>query len=328
MTRGAGHRLRDPRTVGLMGVVGVLVLGLLVVGLSSASIGKRHLTAIIEHTAGLRVGEEVQVAGVGVGEVTGIRLTEEAVAVTFTIDADVLVGRDSSAAVKVATLLGTHYLEVTPAGTGTLADDTIPLERTRVPYNLQDVVEGAQTQLEALDEDVLAESMTVLADVLGRTPEEATAAVEGVAALSSAAAQRTDELRALLDATGSFTGMLVDQQDEILVLLDQSALVLDALTSRQAAIDALLVDAQSLATQVSGILSDTADDLDPLMVNLTESLDHLSAMRDSVLATITSLSNMTVYLANASGNGPWVDLHVPSAIPDNLFCLSPSRECS
>ena len=328
MTRGDGGRLREPRTVGLIGVVGVVVLGLLVVGLSSASIGKRHLTAIIEHTAGLRVGEEVQVAGVGVGEVTEIRLTEKAVAVEFTIDADVEIGSGTSAAVKVATLLGTHYLEVTPSGTGTLADDTIPLERTRVPYNLQDVIEGAQTQLEALDEDVLAESMTVLADVLGRTPEETKAAVDGVAALSSAAAERTAELQALLDATGSFTGMLVDQQDEILVLLDQSALVLDALTSRQAAIDALLVDAETLATEVSGILGDTADDLDPLMVNLTASLNHLYEVRDTVLATVTSLSDMTVYLANASGNGPWVDLHVPSAIPDNLFCLSPSRECS
>ncbi len=244
------------------------------------------------------------------------------------IDADIELGSSTTAAVKVATLLGTHYLEVVPSGSGALADDTIPLERTRVPYNLQDVIDGAQDQLTELDEDVLAESMTVMADVLGRTPEEAQAAFEGVAALSSVAVQRTDQLKALLDASAGFTGMLVGQQDDILELLDQSALVLEALTSRQDAIDALLVDAESLAEQVSGLLADTADDLDPLMTNLSTSLDHLYEIRDSILSTVTSLSTMTVYLANASGNGPWIDLHVPSAIPDNLFCLSPSRECS
>ncbi|WP_229051362.1 MCE family protein [Aeromicrobium sp. Leaf350] len=324
----AASRLREPRTVGLLGVVAVVVGALVVVFLSTASLGKNHATAIIEHTAGLRVGEEVQVSGVGVGEVTAIRLTKDAVAVEFTIDADVDLGSTTSASVKVATLLGTHYLEISPSGSGTLADDTIPLDRTDVPYNLQDVIDGTQEQLSELDEDGLAEAMTVVADVLGRTPEEAQAAFAGVEALSSVAVQRTDELAALLDASAAFTGMLVDQQDEILVLLDQSALVLEALTSRQTAIDALLVDAQSLADQVTGLLADTADDLDPLMTNLTESLDHLYEVRDSITSTVTSLSTMTVYLANASGNGPWIDLHVPSAIPDNLFCLSPSRECS
>jgi phospholipid/cholesterol/gamma-HCH transport system substrate-binding protein len=298
------ERLRQPRLVGLVGVVGVLVLGLVVVGLSQASIGKRHLTAVIEHTAGLRVGEEVQVAGVGVGEVTSIELTADAVEVGFTIDSDIELGSTTSGAVKVATLLGTHFLEITPSGPGSLDDGTIPLARTSVPYNLQDVVDATQGQLEELDEQAVAESFEVVADVLGRTPEEA------------------------LDATGAFTGLLVNQSDEILNLLEQSTLVLDALTSRQAAIDALLVDAQALADAVNGILADTADDLDPLMVNLSTSLQHLYDVRDTITATLTSLSTMTYYLANASGNGPWIDLHVPSAIPDNIKCLQPGSECS
>lgn len=322
------QRLREPRLVGMTGLVGVVVLGLLVVGLSEASFGKRHVTAVIEHTAGLRVGEEVQVAGVGVGEVTSIELTEDAVQVDFTISSDIELGSTSSASVKVATLLGTHFLEVTPAGTGTLEDDLIPLERTRVPYNLQDVVEGAQEQLVELDEQAVAESFDVVADVLARTPEAAHAAFEGIANLSAMAAQRTEELQALLEASGAFTGVLVRQSDGILTLLEQSSLLLSALTSRQAAIDALLVDAQGLADAVSGILTDTADDLDPLMVNLSTSLQHLYEVRDTVTETLTSLSTMTYYLANATGNGPWMDLHVPSGVPDNVKCLQPGSECS
>jgi len=314
--------------VGLVGIVAVVVMALVVVGLSQASFGKRQVTAILEHTAGLRVGEEVQVAGVGVGEVTSIRLTEKAVAVEFTIDDGVRLGSTSSAAVKVATLLGTHFLEVSPSGTGTLAEDTIPIERTRVPFNLQDVINGAQAQLQALDENSLAEAMTVVADVLGRSPEEARAAIDGVAQLSSLAVQRTDELQALLDASAGFTGQLVDQKDEILTLLEQSSLVLEALKSRQSAIDGLLTDAQQLATQVNGLLADTADDLDPLMTNLTTSLDNLYTIRDSVMKTISSLSDLTFYVANASGNGPWLDINVPTIIPDGFLCLSPMRGCS
>ena len=115
---------------------------------------------------------------------------------------------------------------------------------------------------------------------------------------------------------------------DIITLLEQSSLILTALNSRQEAITGLLVDAQALADAVNGILADTADDLDPLMVNLTASLQHLYEVRDSIMNTFTSLSDMTVFLANATGNGPWVDLHVPEALPDNVSCLKPTGGCS
>ena len=67
------------------------------------------------------------------------------------LDSDVDLGSRTEATVKVATLLGTHYLEVDPSGTGALADGTIPLERTSVPYNLQDVMESGAR---ALDEPI------------------------------------------------------------------------------------------------------------------------------------------------------------------------------
>ena len=181
--------MSDRRThasrVGMVGVVGLGVLGLLVLALSVVPFGQRTYTAELEHTAGLRVGEEVQVAGVGVGEVTGIRLAKDRVVVTFTADRDVRLGRSSGVAVKVATLLGSHFLEVAPRGTGDLADARIPLARTSVPYNLQDVVDASTDALQTLDAEGLARSMNVMADVLGRTPDETRAAVEGVADLAA-----------------------------------------------------------------------------------------------------------------------------------------------
>ncbi|MFT4299565.1 MAG: MlaD family protein [Aeromicrobium sp.] len=319
-------RLKEPRFVGLLGVIGLLLFALLVFGLSTAQFGKQRVTAVLEHTAGLRVGEEVQVAGVGVGEVTAIRLTDKAVEVDFTIDSDIDLGSTTTAAVKVATLLGTHYLEVTPSGTGSLKNDTIPIKNTSVPYNLQDVIDGADTALTEIDEKAVADAMTVVSDVLGQTPEEARAAIEGVANLSSVAVQRTDQLQSLLNASATFTGLLNSQSADIMTLLQQSSVVLQELNARQQAIDSLLVDAQALADAVNGILADTADDLDPLMANLSQSLDHLYQVRDSIMETVTSLSTMTVYLANATGNGPWVDLNVPSINPDNLAGILPTGE--
>lgn len=320
--RRPGHR-----TIGVAGVVLAAVMGLVVVAVSVVPFGQRHYSALVEHTAGLRVGEEVQVAGVGLGEVRGITLEGRHVRVDFTLDRDVALGSRTTASVKVATLLGTHFLEVAPQGDGDLAGDTIPLARTSVPYNLQDVIEGGTTTLDALDGDTVGSSLEVLAETLRDTPAAARDAIDGVARLSAVAARRSGQMRDLLAATKDVTGDLTRNQDRIIDLLEQSTLVLHELTVRRDAIDQLLSDSQRLAREVSGVLDDTEDDIAPLMRDLTTSLDAMTAQKNELTAAIDGLATMSTYFANATGNGPWLDLKVPLPVPDDIACAVKGASC-
>ena len=56
--------------------------------------------------------------GVSVGEVRSVALDTPAVEVRFTLDSGIRLGEETTAQVKVATLLGNHYLEVDPSGRG------------------------------------------------------------------------------------------------------------------------------------------------------------------------------------------------------------------
>ncbi len=310
----------DARTIGIAGVIATAVLGLVVAAISFVPFGQRDVTAIVEHSAGLRVGEEVQVAGVGSGEVRGITLDGHQVRVDFTLDRDVKLGRSSRASVKVATLLGSHFLEVEPAGSGSLKDDTIPLSRTTVPFNLQDVIEGSSGALNELDGVTMSKSFQVLADALRDTPDEARAAIDGVAQLSAVAAKRSDQMGALLSVSRQVTGDLARNSEEILDLLKQSKLVLEELTRRRDAIHAMLIDSRRLAAEISGVLADNEKQLDPLMKDFSAALANLRKQEKKVTASINGLGTMSRYFANAAGNGPWIDLHVPVALADNVSC--------
>ena len=310
----------DARTIGIAGVIATAVLGLVVAAISFVPFGQRDVTAIVEHSAGLRVGEEVQVAGVGSGEVRGIELDGHQVRVDFTLDRDVKLGRSSRASVKVATLLGSHFLEVEPAGSGSLEDDTIPLSRTTVPFNLQDVIEGSSGALNELDGVTMSKSFQVLADALRDTPDEAKAAIDGVAQLSAVAAKRSDQMGALLSVSRQVTGDLARNSEEILDLLKQSKLVLEELTRRRDAIHAMLIDSRRLAAEISGVLADNEKQLDPLMKDFSAALANLRKQEKKVTASINGLGTMSRYFANAAGNGPWIDLHVPVALADNISC--------
>ena len=308
------------RTLGIVGVIATVIGTLFVAAISFVPFGQQEYTAILQHTAGIRVSEEVQVAGVSSGEVRGIELDGHQVRVTFTLDEDIRLGRSTTASVKVATLLGSHFLEVKPAGDGSLPDDTIALENTTVPFNLQDVVEGAAGELEDLDAKTVSESLQVVADTLRDTPDETRAAIDGVARLSEVAARRTDQMSALLASAEQVTGQLARNSTEIIDLLKQSSLVLEELTKRRDVLHAMLVDARRLATEVSGVLADNEKELEPLMRDFSASLENLRSQEKNINASITGLATMSRYFANAAGNGPWIDLHVPVGLGDNLTC--------
>ena len=150
--------------------------------------------------------------GVAVGKVTSVGLDGKTVAVEFKIDNDIDLGSKSTAEVKVATLLGTHYLEVDPQGSGDLADDTIPLARTSVPYNLQDVIEEGTPKLEALDPVELAKALTAVSETLDASGDDVGPALEGVGRLSELVTKRSDQTAELLRSARRVTDQLSDEQ--------------------------------------------------------------------------------------------------------------------
>lgn len=165
---------RDPFKLGIVAIIIGLLFAVGVVVLSSLSFGKSTYTAYLAQSAGLKPKEDVQIAGVLVGAVTSVDLagmghcgpgasaTTACVKVTFTVDSGVHLGSQTTADVKVATLLGTHLLSLTPAGAGSLANSQIPLAQTSVPFNLQDVLnKGAQT-LQQIDAAQLAKLLDTI----------------------------------------------------------------------------------------------------------------------------------------------------------------------
>lgn len=318
---------RDPYRTGIAGAVALLVVALVIGYFSTASIGKKQYVGFFEHTAGLRVSEDVQVAGVGVGEITAIALEDKKVRVEFSLDKDIRLGIDTTATVKVSTLLGTHYLEVVPKGSAELDAATIPLSQTSVPFNLQDVIEAAGTSLKTYDSKKISESLTVMADALRGTPEAAREALAGVSTLSKVAAERSDQMRRLLDSARTVTGQLAANSKELVALLEQSNLILEELVSRRDVIHRMLIDSERLATAVKGVIDDNESEFAPLMKNLSTTLELLRSHEQGLAASISGLSSTSRYFANATGNGPWMDLHVPVIVPDNVACLNPSGGC-
>jgi len=311
---------RDPFKIGIVAIIVAGLMGLSVLAFTLISFGASSYTAMLEQTAGLRVSEDVKVHGVPVGQIKSIELAGKQVKVTFTVDSDVELGNETSAAVKVATLLGTHYLEVSPAGTGEL--ETIPVSRTSVPYNLQDVLEKGTGNLEKLDPLLLAKALTEASNTLRATGEGLGPALDGVARLSEAVTKRSGQTAELLTAARSVTDQLSASSGDIIDLMSQANLVIKEITSRRDAIHTLLTETTTLAENLGGIIADTKADLDPAFRQLNRVLTTLRAQDKTLKTLLDDLAPAVRYVANATGNGPWGDLYVPGGAfpPDDVRC--------
>src|SRR5438270_6739481 len=118
----------------VIGAVGLLLILLLLAAAFNADKlpiigGGAVYKAEFSEAAGLRPNDEVRVAGVKVGKVTGVDLEGDRVLVHFRVkNADF--GKTSRADIRIKTVLGRKFLMLTPDGPGQLStSDVIPLSR-------------------------------------------------------------------------------------------------------------------------------------------------------------------------------------------------------
>jgi phospholipid/cholesterol/gamma-HCH transport system substrate-binding protein len=311
---------RDPFRVGLATIAVGAVIGLLVLMITVVSFGTRSYTAMLAQTAGLRPGEDVEVYGVPKGQVKSVELVGDAVKVRFVLDHDIDLGDRSTAAVKVATLLGTHYLAITPAGSG--HTDTIPLARTSVPFNLQDVLEKGTANLEKLDPELLARALTAASKTLTASNQQIGPALTGIARLSEAVENRSDQTGALLAAARGVTSQLSASSADIVALMRQANLVISEITQRRAAIHTLLVETTTLADNLAAVIDRTNTDMAPAVRQLNAVLQTLRDQDATLKDVLAKIAPTVRYFANATGNGAWGDLWLkdPAMPPDDVSC--------
>lgn len=141
------------RRIAVLLVVGVLATAGAVAAAPAVTGSGAEYRAVFPRTVGLYVGSQVSVLGIKVGEITGLEPQGTAVQVSFTVDDDLRIPAQARAVVVAPTLVSDRRLELTPVYSGGPAlepDSEIPLERTAVPVEVDEVLQEVQDLSTAL----------------------------------------------------------------------------------------------------------------------------------------------------------------------------------
>ena len=309
-------RERNPVVVGAIGlaVIVAALLGAFQLDALAALTGRTYQAAFHD-ASGLTSGNEVRVAGVRVGVVTGVELArapQPYVRVRFRVDDDgVRLGRDTGATIRIKTVLGQKYLALSPAGPGKLPEDgQIPLARTAAPFDVVQAVTGLAGTLDKIDTEQLAQAFTTLSQTFADTPASVSTSLTGLSRLSRTVASRDAELRTLLARARDVTGVLAQRDDEFRALVADGEKLLSEVSRRRDAIHQLLVGTNDLATQLSGLVADNRTQLEPALRKLRDVVAILQRNRDDLEQSIRRMAPFVTAFANVVGNGRWFDSYV------------------
>ena len=191
----------------LIKLIVFIVVTVLATGMLAATIGNIRLggttpyRALFTDATGLMKGDDVRIAGVRVGEVDSVAVTESGgrslAEVTFTVDADRPVAVSTKAQIRYRNLVGQRYVALSEgAGSGRRLTEngTIPLRQTQPALDLTVLFNGFKPLFAALNpEDVNSLRLRDHQDPAGRGRQrELPARAHGVADLDAGRPRRGD----------------------------------------------------------------------------------------------------------------------------------------
>jgi phospholipid/cholesterol/gamma-HCH transport system substrate-binding protein len=269
----------------------LLVGGIVVVTRASDVMNRTNVVAYFDNSNGIYVGDDVRILGVNVGKITAIEPEPERVKISFWYDSKYKVPADAKAAILSPTLVTARAIQLTPVYSGgpVMEDNTvIPLDRTAVPVEWDDVREQLQKLSESLEPTAadgtsdlgalinttadnlrgqganIRETVIKLSQAFSALGDHSTdifSTVKNLAILVKALQSSTDLMRQLNQNLASVTGLLADSPDEVENAIRD--------------LNAVVPEVQSFVAENREALGTTSEKLAGVTQALTDSLDDV-----------------------------------------------------
>lgn len=292
-----------------------------VLGLSIANTSVGASTgyyATFTDVTGLNVGDDVDIAGVRVGQVTSIGVTNRTLArVGFDVQAGRQLPASVTATIYYKNLVGQRYIQL-GQGTGPIGEllhpgGTIPLSQTSPALNLTELFNGFQPLFEALSPGDVNQLATEIVQVLQGEGTTMDSLLSSVGTLTTTVANKSQIIDSVIRNLNSVVATVNSRGGELADLVATLQQLVSGLAADRRPIGNAISAMSGLTSATAGLLRQ----LRPPLRSDIQSLRRLSATLAGNSGTVaTFLKNLPVKeedLARLSSYGTWFNLYECSA---------------
>jgi phospholipid/cholesterol/gamma-HCH transport system substrate-binding protein len=292
------------------GVLTTLVVTTVINPTSKAQVSFR---ALFTDISGMRVGDVVRVAGVGVGNITDERLVDGKAEVTFAVDRDQAVTTSTGAQIRYQNLLGQRFLALVPGADGgqPLAPGAlIPLSRTAGALDLTTLFNGFQPLFAALTPDQINKLTTLIVQALQGESGAVDNLLQQTAALTNNLADRDAVIGQVIDHLAGFLKTVASHDQQLGQIIDQLQILASGLAGDRAAIGDSLSQIDVMTASLNGLVSSSRPALDRDIAGLRALTDTLAANQDKLGVAVNGLPALMTAFVRVLDYGSWINLYV------------------
>ncbi|OLB77066.1 MAG: ABC transporter substrate-binding protein [Actinobacteria bacterium 13_2_20CM_2_71_6] len=258
---------------------------------------------------GVLPGDDVRIAGVRVGQVTGVKVAENTLAeLTFTVDRQVRLAPSVHATIRYRNLVGQRYLALTEGagGGGTLrAHDLIPLSRTTPALDLTVLFDGFRPLFTALTPQDVNSLAYEIIQVLQGEAGTVTGLLQHTASLTTALADRDAVIGQVITNLNDVLSTLDSKRDSLSDALLQLQQFVSGLAADRGAIGDAITNIGGLSAATAALLTDARPDLAHDIGGIRSLSGILNANTGVIDSTLSKLPGQYQALTRTASTGSW-----------------------
>ena len=270
-----------------------------------------ELTATFDDVTGLLVNDNVKVAGVRVGKVTGIQIEKGRAKVTFTVDDDVKVPTDSTAAVRWRNLLGQRYLYVYPGEASTTAEDGGHLDRTQAVIDLGELFNRLGPIVQAVEPEKVNAFLDTIVAALDGNEIKLQQAFADLSTLTEGLASRDEAIGRLIENSATVTEAINARDQQIRTILDNLVEVATTFNEHTDVLEGATVELGRFSNSFGTLLADNRGQLDNTIANLDKLVAVVREKLPTLDHTLGALDEGLYAMFRSSMYGEWLNQTIP-----------------
>jgi phospholipid/cholesterol/gamma-HCH transport system substrate-binding protein len=248
---------------------------------------------IFTAAGGVATNQEVTYRGVQVGRVGDMTLTDRNVRIELIIEAGHRIPRDgTSARVLFKSAVGEQFVDLLPDHEGAPffeSGDTIPIERTSIPIQIEDLLRNLDAVLRSIDPQALGSLINELGAGLTGHGDDLKNIILALDTFARVGADRREELAGIIGDEADIQDSFNSTREDFVRAQEAARAVLATLVARKGDVQRTVEATRDLGTEIIALLDHRKQELNQILADLGDVVRISHAHMGDLDETLTYL---------------------------------------
>lgn len=271
-------------------------------------------TAVFTDATGLRVGDDVRMAGIRVGRVDAVELEGTQAKVEFQVQETQRLYRDTTAAITYQNVIGQRYLGLADGeaeGVEELPEDgEIGVERTEPSFDISVLLNGFEPLFAGLDPKQVDNLTVALVKALQGDQGSLTLLIEQMSTLAESVMGPDQILGDVITNLNQVVGTLANRSGEMSSLLSSTRSIIDGLGRHREVLLNSVTDVSAVAGRVATVVAEDRPALEEMLNRKPGFTQHFEQNKEKFAYLGFNVPALMKSLARPTQDGSYINVYL------------------